>query len=286
MRMSLRISWVIGAVAACMMGQPSFADSATSASNSSTAVAQPRLSDHFTADYIGLFGGGALSDLGGSYSPGPNGKPNTATPQQLENYVGASYKISDTLKVGPRAHFYYSPVQGKNITMFDPLLQITNTDLYSRGNFKLSGYARAYLPVTAESTDSGRQIQFRFLLNPNYDVPHTRLTIGAYTYAQPASFSRFDDKNTTFTAYFAPYLNYQLTRTVAITSLYEMAAVRMQRQGGGLADFNNGGTDFEPGVNWDVSPNLSLNPYLNFYTGNQVSMDSTSINMLIVGKFF
>jgi hypothetical protein len=261
-----------------MMGQMSFADSAT-------AVAKPRLRDHFTADYLGLFTGGSLSNPGGSYSPGTDGKPNPATPQQVENYVSASYKISDTLKVGPRAHFYYSPVQAKNITMFDPLLQITSTDLYSRGNFKLSGYARAYIPVTAESTDAGRQIQLRFLLNPNYDIPHTRFTTGFYAYAQPASFSRFSEKNTTFTAYLAPYLNYQLTRTVSITSLYEMAAVRAQRQGD-LTSFNNGGTDFEPGVNWDVSPNISINPYLNIYTGNQISMDSTSINMLIVGKFF
>ena len=285
MRMSLRISLVIGAVAACMMSQLSFADTATSANNSSTAVAKPRLSDHFTADYLGLFTGGALSDPGASYSPGPDGKPNPATPQQVENYVSGYYKISDTVKVGPRAHFYYSPVQGKNITMLDPLLQITDTNLYSRGNFKLSGYARAYLPVTAESTATGRQIQFRFLLNPNYEIPHTRFTVGVYSYAQPASYSGYNATNTTFATYLAPYVYYQLTRTVSITSLYEMAAVRMQRQGD-LTSFNNGGTDFEPGVNWDISPNFSINPYLNFYTGNQISMDSTSINMLIVGKFF
>ena len=258
------------------------ADSSTEAGGASTASVASSISKKLTMGYVGLYTGGPLSGLGDSYSPDANGQPDPTTPQQMENFLGVFYKLSDTVKFGPQAHFFYSPVAHRNITMKDPLLQISNSAIVSSGGFKLAGYARAYLPATAESIDSGRVMQVRFMLNPSYDVPKTRLSVGAYAYAQPA-FYNSTGKGTTFTGYLGPSLNYQVTPKLAITALYEMAATHKKGQDGTLS-FNNAGTDFEPGLNYDITPNLSINPYLNIYTGNKVSMESTSMNLLIVGK--
>jgi len=254
---------------------------ATMGGSSSTTVA-PSLLDHFTSSYVGIYTGGSLSKPGQSFSPDTDGNPDPTMPQQMENLLGVFYKLSPTAKVGAQAHFFYSPVDNKNITMMDPLLQINDSALIVSGNFKLGGYTRAYLPATAESTDKGRILQMRFFLNPNYDVPGTRISLGAYSYAQPAAF-KSSGTGTTFLGYLGPYVNYQLTPTVAISALYEMAASHKKNKDG-FTDLDNAGTDFEPGVSWDITPNLTLNPYLNIYTGNRITSDNTSINLLIIGK--
>jgi hypothetical protein len=48
---------------------------------------------------------------------------------------------------------------------------------------------------------------------------------------------------------------------------------------------NNPEMDIEPGVNWDVTPFLSLNPFLNIYPG-KMTMSATSLQMVLAGKIF
>ena len=43
--------------------------------------------------------------------------------------------------------------------------------------------------------------------------------------------------------------------------------------------------DIEPGINWDITPNISVNPYLNIYP-NSLTMNATSINMILTAKAF
>ena len=37
------------------------------------------------------------------------------------------------------------------------------------------------------------------------------------------------------------------------------------------------GTDLQPGLSWDITPNLNFNPFLDLKTGGNVNLDSTSM---------
>jgi hypothetical protein len=44
---------------------------------------------------------------------------------------------------------------------------------------------------------------------------------------------------------------------------------------------NSDGADIEPGVSWDVLPNLNFNPYLSMQTSGAVGLKTTSVGMML-----
>ena len=240
---------------------------------------------------LGVYYGGALNDLGGKYQPDVHGDglPNPIAPQEIENFVSAYYRLSDVAKVGMRMHFFYTPVVnnlGQNgATMYDPLVQVSDSSIYSKGDFKVGGYIRAYLPLTQESQNLDRIFAIRFFANLSYDVT-SKLSIGSYLYFLPAWYGT-DPRglnNPTALLYAGPNISYEIHKNVQLTMLYELESYKAK--GVSSSILSNQYTDLEPGLNWDITPTFSLTPYLNFYPGNSFSWDSTNINMFIVWKFF
>jgi len=61
--------------------------------------------------------------------------------------------------------------------------------------------------------------------------------------------------------------------------------VRRFKHSGFFSGMNNPDMDIEPGVNWDITPYLSFNPFLNIYPGTP-TINASSLQAVIAGKIF
>ena len=84
--------------------------------------------------------------------------------------------------------------------------------------------------------------------------------------------------------YLGPNVNYQISPTLLVTLLYEMRG--SHTFGDKFGKLNSGGTDLQPGLTWDVTPHLMLNPYLNLLTGGKVNLSTTTFGLLANWNLF
>ena len=109
------------------------------------------------------------------------------------------------------------------------------------------------------SSDSKPRRGLRIQQDSTYDVPGTRLQLGLYTYIRQNIFSESAAAGYSLKLYARPYLNYQMTSTLAATvwtDLIQLSQARADR----FLSMTNAPIDIEPGINWDVTPSISLNP--------------------------
>jgi hypothetical protein len=162
--------------------------------------------------------------------------------------------------------------------------------LVSHGDFNMLGDLRVYLPTAKYQQTNGEVFGIQTRVVPSYVIPNSRWTLAAIFYHQwtfhsdkvdevdPYAKNAFDSE-----IYAGPNVSYQLTPTLAFTALYEFDAVQLANTPVGtyISDTHsfNGYTDFEPGLSWDVTPNVNISPFLNMYPGSNMSLDTTSINV-------
>lgn len=251
--------------------------------------------------YFGVYHGGSLSNLSG-VQPDIEGNPDPTSPQNLENIVTLGWKPAKDWLIGANLHFFYNGSNFTNgadqnidrgIQMMNPSLLISKAKLVSNGGFNLKGYMYFELPVSHYDyiTLPGHSMLTTITptANMTYDLPNSRLSLGAYTYLKfyvPGA--NTPDDLRTWRFYLAPNANFQMTPTVAATLWIDLLDVR--RNGGNQFFTTNGlqsmEGDIEPGINWDIIPgHLSLNPILNIYTAHP-TLASTSVQMIVVGKAF
>lgn len=233
--------------------------------------------DSVSVNYFGILYGPSVTEPT-SHQPTANGIPDPERPVFVKNYMTLGYSMSDTLMVSASAYWTWIPVQGQNFAMRDPYLRIANTSLISSGNFNLYADARVHLPVTTISRQNDMLMGFQAFQISSYQVGTSRLSVGAYTSARMNVFGS-SGYGPDLELYLGPNLTYQVSPKVGLTLLYEMGMSHMY--GDAPFQFVNDGTDLEPGVNWEITPNLAVNPYLHLTTGEKVTLKTTSFGMTL-----
>lgn len=245
-----------------------------------TESSASRLLKQLSVTYFGIYDGFALSGANG-LRPGDE-YAKTSKAQRLRNYFNAGYKIDQNLVAGLGFDIYYQPVRGQDLTLRDPYLRVNNRKFISSGKFNVAADFRVYLPASRAAHMGHMLAGFRSTQITTYDIPNSRFTVGAFSLVRRNVFNGTalnNDAATQSEAYIGPNVTYKISPKVSLNLLYELAA--NQHQGQDIFDWNNDGTDLQPGVSWDVTPNLNINPYLNFYTGGKVNADTTSVGMYI-----
>jgi hypothetical protein len=255
--------------------------------------------------YFGDYRGGSAGQYGTGVQPTVGGNPDDTSPQGIENFITTGYKFAPNWMVGVTTHFFYNTQDsvgpalpsGNNqninsgMEMLNPMFVLTKTKLIDNGNFKLKGYLYAQVPlsqydyISVPGRDMATAIQPT--ANMTYDIPGTRWTLGTYSYITgyiPTSSTPSGLR--TYKFYAAPYVNYQMTATVAATLWVDLLQITRAQGTPFIDGMSNYTADVEPGINWDVIPGaLSLNPMLNIYPGH-ATLASTSFQMVVVGKAF
>jgi hypothetical protein len=213
----------------------------------------------------------------------------------IRNYPNMAYGIAPNLILGAVGRFDYDPLQQQDYKWKDSYVHLFSPQWIGRGNVSVTADFRVYAPLAAASRRTGEIVGLQTRFVPSYQVPGSRFTFGLILYQQFTARDGRSDTINAFTAnattselYAGPNVSYQLSPTVALTCLYEMDAVRLT--GDPFFHYisdthsNNGYTDLEPALHWNVTSNIDLTPFLNLYPGSNFSLDTTSFNLWLALK--
>jgi len=264
---------------------PASAPAAPSAETEGTSqVVQENVADEpsipWNVNYFSIFYGPSIHNPS-SYQPTPDGALDPSRPLLLKNYLTLGYDLSPDYTVAATGYWLYQPVMKQELDLMDPFVRISANQLIHGEGFNHYADFRVHIPVSATSRATDLLASFQTWNVTTYEIPSTRLTLGAYTSVWFNYFGK-QGAGDMLELYFAPNLNYQMSRTVAATLVYEMGA--SHPFGDTTTHVYNDGTDLQPGVSWDITPRLNFNPYLTLYTGNKVTLDSTAMGMMLWWK--
>ena len=249
------------------------------------------MSDTFAVNYYGIYRGASLMDPRNSLQPRVDGSADSNNPQSLESTVFAGYKFNNDWNGGILGHFNYFPVgnpvgNGQDIQMLDPSLAVSIANLFERGHFKVSSRLTAQLPVSSQDVLRPNHLltALTTYLFMNYEVPHSKVTLGIAGYLR----GYIPDANAldsvrTYRIYVAPNVNYQITQSVAATLWIDLLQLNRSRGTHFISGVSNDPIDIEPGINWDISKNFSINPVINIYPAHP-TLASTSFQAFIVAR--
>jgi hypothetical protein len=277
------------------------ADTATNSPTGSSEPSQPtepstydKISKHVALTYFNILRGAPLSDVSNRYQPAPDGTLDTTNTQNLESTVTAGWKFSKDWMFGAYTHFFYSPLgnptayNNANMQWLDPALVLSKANMVSIGGLKIKGQLSATFPMSPYDTlqKNGLITGITPTANILYDIPKTKLTLGLYTYVTAyIPGSNAIENYRTMKLIMAPNANYQITKSFAATLWVDAIQVRRFKHSGFFSGMNNPDMDIEPGVNWDITPYLSFNPFLNIYP-SAPTMNASSLQAVIAGKIF
>ena len=256
--------------------QPQFNEELTDENGESVADTR-RFIDRLNANYFAILYGPSVGTPS-SYQPTPYGEQDLARPLLVQNFLGMGYNVSDAVTVGASAYWLWQPVLTQTITIKDPFLRVAHNSIISTERFNLYADVRLHFAVTPFSRASDLLAGLQTFQVASYQVGTTRLSLGLFASARLNVYGPRGVGND-LELYLAPNLTYQLSPKVGFTLVYEMAA--NHEFGADPFELFSGGTDLEPGITWQVTPSLSVNPYLNIMTGGKISLDSTSLGALV-----
>jgi hypothetical protein len=267
-------------------------------SETSSASTWDRVADHTALTYFGIYRGGSVNDPGNSLQPRIDGSPDPTSPQSLESYITTGYRFDKDMYVGVVTHFFYFPVgnlsdpkagTGMDAQMLDPALVFSKAKLVDNGNgLTIKGLITATLPLT--SPDILRTQGLATGISPtmvlSWDVPKTKLNLGLYGYVTgyvPSATAAANARM--YKIYAAPNGSYSLTKTVSATMWVDLIQATNTADKPFISGMSNYTADIEPGISWDITPKLTINPMLNIYPGNP-TLAATSFQAVIIGKAF
>lgn len=237
-------------------------------------------SQRYSLSYFNIFYGPALKNTT-SYQATPTGEVDTDRPILFKNFLTAGYHLTDDLTVSATGQWVHQPVRGQELSLRDPYAKIAHSSVFSSHGVTLSGDIRAHFPVTMFSRESDLRAAFQSFQALSWDPEGSSWSLAGF-FSERWNFFGSQGVGNDGDFYFAPYLAYQLRPSLALTVMYEVMASHV------LYDdawrFTQEGTDLEPGVSWDITPNFNLSPYLHFFPGGRISWETTSIGMLLSWK--
>ena len=248
-----------------------------------TVTAAPAMGvlDHLALAYWGVYYGPSLSKMDQN-TPTPTGDSGGA--QYIDGYFTLGARPTKSTLVGVGLPLTFTPVMGQGAKIPDMFVKVQDSKLISSGGFNMNGFVRFYAPTTGTSQSNNMIVSPRLEQVSTYDFANSRVEIGAYTFIRPYFYAgnAGSPDATQLALDVSPFLNFTLTPTVQATLWTDIIQMTSPRSGSALALINQE-TDVEPGVNWDITPKLSINPYINIYPGN-MSLSATSIGMVIAAK--
>jgi hypothetical protein len=249
----------------------------TGAENIYTDAEGANILKKINANYFGILYGPSVRDPS-SYQPRAEGGADTNKPVIVKNFLNLGYNITNEVAVTGSAYWLWQPVMKQQMQLQDPFVRVSHNSIWSTEQFNLYGDLRFHFPVTTVSRENQLHFGVQSVQVLTYAVPGSRLTLGTYGSVRVNSFGG-QGYGKDLELYIAPNVAYQVAPTVALTVLYEMQSSHYY--GDSSFPLVNDGSDLEPGISWDISPSLMLNPYLHVPVGKQTSLNSTSFGMML-----
>jgi hypothetical protein len=281
------------------LGAAAMADDTTAAlpaQQSTTEIAPStydKIAEKVGLTYFGIYRGASVSTATSRLQPNIQGNPDPEEPISFENYVTAGYKPAKDWLIGAQAHFMLFPSgmnmnTGMDAQALDPSIVISKANLVDTHGLKLKLSLYTYIPMTSPDllNKYKEATSIAPTFNLSYDVPKTALNLGLYGYVQGfVPTAATVDGARTWRIVAAPYGSYALTKSVQATLWFDFVSLKRYQGSAFFAGAKNDPMDIEPGINWDITPYISVNPILNIYPSNP-TLAATSVQAVLVGKVF
>lgn len=241
---------------------------------STTVTSAPSLLDKTYFNYWGNYGGPSITHPS-SLQPNSKGVIDPTAPQEMDTMLVLGYKISENVSVGPFVEFHYRPVFGQDIQMNEPALMVRDRKLFASSRLVFGGDFLLFAPAASPWS---RQTDFLTGAEAIHITTYTigNLTLGLYGFVRGNAFGSFEPGTSQYDLriYAAPNLSYNLSSKVQFTVWNDLISLRHFL---GTSGLTNDPIDVEPGINWNVTPYFSINPYINIFS------DTPTLNAMYIG---
>ena len=283
------LALITGSLIGLASVQPSFADSQVAAAESSAAESLPDnvtsattelpssrgLLDNLYLNYFATYHGAPLDNPLRS-----TGVTNIGTQSSqglyLDSEITTAYMFTKDFGIGPDIPFQLYGVRGEGVTMGD--FGVKAVDFHTVNYNGLHINTNLYFQLPTSPYSQSRNLKYGIKSTPSvrYDFRASRFSIG--------SWNEIKDyvgvtAGAAFKLYSLPYLSYQLTPTLSAVIGYEMETHHNVGVSG--FSFTSYETDLQPGISWLITPKVVFNPYVQIFTGNNITFDSTAVGAVI-----
>ncbi len=196
----------------------------------------------------------------------------------LRNFLGAGYRLGETLTFSGNANW---SVRGTDqfLTQFhDPFFRLADSSVFSADGWNLYWDGRLHLPFSKSSMVSGMNLGVQSVQALTYSIPESRLAVGLsssirYNFLNPMGVG------SDLELYLGPNVFYQLAPSLGLNLLTEVQWSHLYQQG--FSDWTHPNFDLEPGLAWDLFPNLSFNPFVHLPVGSKTSLIPSYVGFLL-----
>ena len=200
--------------------------------------------------YLGVLFGPSLSDWS-AY------QPDGETPVSLRSFLTWNLRLEDGWRFGVTGSWSWQPVLEQELALRDPFVKLAKPNLLRIGPVSLYSDLRVHLPITTASRNRDLWWALQSFNSIDWVAPWGSL--GLYSsarYNQYGSLGEGDE----WEFYVAPSVELRLSQRLAVGTLLEWGGgVPYRRE---TAVLFSDGFSLQPGVSWDLFPNLNLGPFL------------------------
>lgn len=252
------------------------AEEAASTSTATSAATGRSIMDQLYLSYFATFHGPNLDNPGSSRTVKNDGTLDPKSSVNFDGDITAAYLVAPSIGVGPYIPFLASPVRGNGLTLGDVGIKLFDKKTVNSNGFTLATNIILQAPTSDYSQD--RKMQYGIKTTPSirYVFPNSRFSTGAFTEAKAYVGAK---KGKDFKLWAGPWVNYKVSPNFSLNMLYEMEADHFP--GKPDFDFTSVLTDLQPGVVWNITPKVLVNPFLQIYTGEKITVGRTAIGAVV-----
>lgn len=226
-----------------------------------------------------FFHGPSLTTMSSPYSVDASGKATTAYNINFDNDLTVAYKLDSDIQIGPEIPFVWVPVMGQKLLLGDLGIKAFHRNTVSQNGFSFTTSVAVQAPTS--STAQARNMLFSVKTSPyaRYDIQDSRFSLGIWTEAK----TYFGvDSGKSFKLWGAPYVAYKISPKLSLNFQYEVEADHFVGMPGmALSTYY---ADFSPGIVWNISQQVLLNPFVQIYTTRQVDVDHMAFGAIVVAR--
>ena len=231
-----------------------------------------------SAYYSGTYtGSSVVNPLAASLPDTTTNQTTSTVGVRFGSQLGLGYRINEKYRVGVAGGF--TQIAATGAAMDDVQLRAGMGSIGKLGPVNVAGEFRYYAPISAMAQRLQSKGTFQLRQNFSAALGKSRWSASMLVIESVKALPSYKDQ-TTLSVYAGPQITYQLNPKVQLWALLETSAAHVAGQGvAGAID------DIEPGLSWDILPNLTFTPYLDLKTATGVTLNTTSVNANLTWSF-
>lgn len=252
-----------------------FAVHSASAQNSNVAD-QKSFLDKAVLSFKGVYAGPSLGAPNG-YTADGKGVLNKKG-QTLDSTLKVGYTVGPDLVAGVGINFDLLPFANQGASLKAPHLLLESKNIVTTKQFKWTGDLRFYLPVGDRAAMNATRFGARttqtisYKLTPSFSIASENM-IRAWSFGSFGTGSRSD-----LELRVSPFASYALSDSWSATVWSDLLV--MDHPLGALGGLQPRLANLQPGVRWDISKNVNINPFINLIPGN-MSIDTSTVGFVL-----